>query len=133
MKFQSEVSQKEKHQCSMLLSRFSRIQLLATPWTAAHQAPLYQAGSSMIGQDEVRMGGGALGTPKRGVSHRIGQHCEANGDTSPELRLEVSGIPSRCSKPRSPGGEHKQSDDAAQEACHHWARGKVMLLLLLKM
>ena len=36
---QSEVSQKEKHQCSMLLSRFSRIQLLATPWTAAHQAP----------------------------------------------------------------------------------------------
>ena len=25
--------------CSMLLSRFSRVRLCATPWTAAHQAP----------------------------------------------------------------------------------------------
>ena len=41
---QSEVSQKEKHQYSMLLllllSRFSRIRLCATPEMAAHQAPL---------------------------------------------------------------------------------------------
>ena len=40
---QSEVSQKEKHQYSMLLlllSRFSRVRLCATPQTAAHQAPL---------------------------------------------------------------------------------------------
>ena len=39
---QSEVSQKEKHQYSMLLlllSRFSRVRLCATPQTAAHQAP----------------------------------------------------------------------------------------------
>ena len=37
---QSEVSQKEKHQYSMLLlSRFSRVRLCATPETAAHQAP----------------------------------------------------------------------------------------------
>ena len=37
---QSEVSQKEKHQYSMLLlSHFSRVQLCATPQTAAHQAP----------------------------------------------------------------------------------------------
>ena len=39
---QSEVSQKEKHQYSMLLllllSRFSYVRLRATPWTAAHQA-----------------------------------------------------------------------------------------------
>ena len=39
---QSEVSQKEKHQYSMLLllSHFSRVRLCGTPWTAAHQAPL---------------------------------------------------------------------------------------------
>ena len=39
---QSEVSQKEKHQYSMLLmlSRFSRVRLCATPWTAAYQASL---------------------------------------------------------------------------------------------
>ena len=37
---QSEVSQKEKHQYSMLLSHLSRVQLCATPETAAHQAPL---------------------------------------------------------------------------------------------
>ena len=74
-----------------------------------------------------------LGVPNIGVSHRFGQTCEASGDTSLELGLEDPVIPNRCSKPRSPGGEHKQSDDAAQEACHHWARGKVMLLLLLKM
>ena len=39
---QSEVSQKEKHQYIMLLlllSRFSHVQLCATPETAAHQAP----------------------------------------------------------------------------------------------
>ena len=41
---QSEVSQKEKHQYSMLLlllllSCFSRVQLCVTPETAAHQAP----------------------------------------------------------------------------------------------
>ena len=38
---QSEVSQKEKHQYSMLLllSRFSCVRLCATPWTVAHQAP----------------------------------------------------------------------------------------------
>ena len=37
---QNEVSQKEKHQYSMLLlSRFSRVRLCATPETAAHQAP----------------------------------------------------------------------------------------------
>ena len=41
---QSEVSQKEKHQYSMLLlllllSRFSRVRLCVTPETAAHQAP----------------------------------------------------------------------------------------------
>ena len=38
---QSEVSQKEKHQYSMLLllSRFSCVQLCATPETATHQAP----------------------------------------------------------------------------------------------
>ena len=41
---QSEVSQKEKHQYSMLLlllllSRFSRVWLCATPEVAAHQAP----------------------------------------------------------------------------------------------
>ena len=39
---QSEVSQKEKHQYSillLLLSRFSRVQLCATPQTEAHQAP----------------------------------------------------------------------------------------------
>ena len=38
---QSEVSQKEKHQYSMLLllSRLSRVQLCATPEMAAHQAP----------------------------------------------------------------------------------------------
>ena len=40
---QSEVSQKEKHQYSMLLllllSRFSRVRLFATPWTVAYQAP----------------------------------------------------------------------------------------------
>ena len=44
---QSEVSQKGKHQYSMLLllllllllSRFSRVRLCATPQTAAHQAP----------------------------------------------------------------------------------------------
>ena len=37
---QSEVSQKEKHQYSMLLlSHFSRVRLCATPQTAAHQAP----------------------------------------------------------------------------------------------
>ena len=39
---QSEVSQKEKHQYSMLLlllSRFSHVWLCATPETAAHQAP----------------------------------------------------------------------------------------------
>ena len=41
---QSEVSQKEKHQYSMLLllllSRLSRVRLCATPQTAAQQAPL---------------------------------------------------------------------------------------------
>src|SRR5574340_204654 len=40
---QSEVSQKEKHQYSMLLlllSCFSRVRLYATPEKAAHQAPL---------------------------------------------------------------------------------------------
>ena len=40
---QSEVIQKEKHQYSMLLlllSRFSHVRLCATPWMAAHQAPL---------------------------------------------------------------------------------------------
>ena len=41
---QSEVSQKEKQQYSMLLllllSRFSHVRLCATPQTAAHQAPL---------------------------------------------------------------------------------------------
>ena len=43
---QSEITQKEKHQYSMLLllllllSRFSRVQLCATPQTEAHQAPL---------------------------------------------------------------------------------------------
>ena len=40
---QSEVSQKEKHQYSMLLmlllSHLSHVQLCATPETAAHQAP----------------------------------------------------------------------------------------------
>ena len=37
---QSEVSQKEKHQYSMLLlSHFSCVRLCATPQTAAHQAP----------------------------------------------------------------------------------------------
>ena len=38
---QSEVSQKEKHQYSMLLplSHFSCVRLCATPWTVAHQAP----------------------------------------------------------------------------------------------
>ena len=40
---QSEVSQKEKHQYSMLLllllSRLSHVRLCATPWTTAHQAP----------------------------------------------------------------------------------------------
>ena len=37
---QSEVSQKEKHQYSMLLlSRFSRVRLCVAPETAAHQAP----------------------------------------------------------------------------------------------
>ena len=40
---QSELSQKEKHQYSMLLllllSRFSRVWLCVTPETAAHQAP----------------------------------------------------------------------------------------------
>ena len=39
---QSEVSQREKHQYSMLLlllSRFSRVRLCATPSMAAHQAP----------------------------------------------------------------------------------------------
>ena len=36
---QSEVSQKEKHQYSML-SHLSRVQLFATPWIVAHQAPL---------------------------------------------------------------------------------------------
>ena len=39
---QSEASQKEKHQYSMLLlllSHFSRVQLFVTPWTAAYQAP----------------------------------------------------------------------------------------------
>ena len=42
---QSEASQKEKHQYSMLLllllllSRFSRVQLCETPQTAAQQAP----------------------------------------------------------------------------------------------
>ena len=25
--------------CALLLSRFSRVRLCATPWTAAHQAP----------------------------------------------------------------------------------------------
>ena len=38
---QSEVSQKEKHQYSMLLlllNRFSHVQLCVTPWTAAYQA-----------------------------------------------------------------------------------------------
>jgi len=37
----SEVSQKEKHQYSMLLlllNRFSHVQLCVTPWTAAYQA-----------------------------------------------------------------------------------------------
>ena len=39
---QSEVSRKVKHQYSMLLllSCFSRVQLLAVPWTIVHQAPL---------------------------------------------------------------------------------------------
>ena len=41
---QSEVSQKEKHQYSMLLllllSHFSHVRLCATPEMAAHQAPL---------------------------------------------------------------------------------------------
>src|SRR5574338_477703 len=40
---QSEVSQKEKHQYSMLLlllSCFSHVRLCVTPETAAHQAPL---------------------------------------------------------------------------------------------
>ena len=37
---QSEVSQKEKHQYSMLLSHFSRVRLCAAPLTAAHQASL---------------------------------------------------------------------------------------------
>ena len=39
---QSEVSQKEKHQYSMLLllCHFSHVRLCATPQTAAHQAPL---------------------------------------------------------------------------------------------
>ena len=39
---QSEVSQKEKHQYSillLLLSHFRRVRLLATPWTTAYQAP----------------------------------------------------------------------------------------------
>ena len=39
---QSEVSQKEKHQYSMLLlllSHISHVRLFATPWTVAHQAP----------------------------------------------------------------------------------------------
>ena len=40
---QSELSQKEKHQYSMLLllllSRFSRVWLCVTPWTVAYQAP----------------------------------------------------------------------------------------------
>ena len=38
---QSEVSQKEKHQYSMLLllSHFSRVRLCATPEMAAHQPP----------------------------------------------------------------------------------------------
>ena len=42
---QSEVSQKEKHQYGMLLllSRFSRVRLCATPDTAAHQAGILQA------------------------------------------------------------------------------------------
>ena len=42
---QSEISQKEKHQYSMLLlllllSHISHVRLFATPWTVAHQAPL---------------------------------------------------------------------------------------------
>ena len=40
---QSEVSQKEKHQYSMvlqLLSHFSRVRLCTTPETASHQSPL---------------------------------------------------------------------------------------------
>ena len=37
---QSEVSQKEKHQYSMLLlSHFSRVRLFPTPWTATYQTP----------------------------------------------------------------------------------------------
>ena len=40
---QNEVSQKEKHQYSMKVKvkvkLLGHVQLLATPWTAAHQAP----------------------------------------------------------------------------------------------
>ena len=37
---QSEVSQKEKHQYSIVIVKsLSCAQLFATPWTAAHQAP----------------------------------------------------------------------------------------------
>ena len=61
---------------------------------------------------EARMGGVLPGTPNRWVGHRIGQPCAANGDMSLELWLEVSGSLSRCSTPRSPGGEDKQ-DNAA--------------------